>query len=76
MLKRTLALLMSALVFTSMVPVSAIGAFAEECDHNYTASVTPPSCTKQGYTTYPAMCAEIVIRITMCPQRVTAIILL
>ena len=57
MWKRSFALLLSLVMVFGMVPVNA---FAEEAEHShsYEATVTDPTCTAVGYTTYTCECGD------------------
>ncbi|MEF2836340.1 MAG: hypothetical protein U0N82_01270 [Oscillospiraceae bacterium] len=57
MWKRSFALLLSLVMVFGMVPVNA---FAEEteCSHSYETTVTDPTCTAVGYTTYTCACGD------------------
>ncbi len=49
MFKRITSICVAAVLLCGIVPFSV---FAASCNHNYTATVTAPTCTAQGYTTY------------------------
>jgi len=51
-MKKTVAFLLTALMLLGLVPASVFGAFAEECSHYYSTSITKPTCNDEGYTTY------------------------
>ena len=53
-MKKTLSLLLAFVLFATMIPMNAFAAEGEDiaCEHDYTAVVTAPTCTTNGYTTY------------------------
>ena len=56
-LKRMLSALLIAVLVLGMLPVTAMAADVHA--HNYTAVVTAPTCTEDGYTTYTCDCGDV-----------------
>ena len=68
-MKRIVSLLLALVLVIGLLPVTARagaldnGLVYEVCEnrahiHEYTATVTEPTCTEQGYTTYTCICGE------------------
>ena len=46
--------------------MSVYAKFTKKHEHNYTATVTEPTCTEKGYTTYTCDCGDNNIRHLQC----------
>ena len=62
MKKMILVGLMLVVLLTALLQMPTVYAAEQEtgteCLHNYAATVTPPTCTEQGYTTHTCACGE------------------